>query len=112
MTPRISSLLQRGLRRQRVYDRDEEEEPEGVCFPEGIFQIVCFGSQADIRERVRDVRFTPRSRHAQRRHQKSASSYFRVQTSSSHTTSQLQSHVGAPITGSSTPHRRHPLILT
>ena len=30
---------------------------------------VCFGSLADIRERIRDVRFTPRSRHAHRRHQ-------------------------------------------
>src|SRR6476660_8133094 len=30
---------------------------------------VCFGSLADISERIRDVRFTPRSRHAHRRHQ-------------------------------------------
>src|SRR5262249_42518130 len=29
---------------------------------------VRFGSLADIRERTRDVRFTPRSGHAQRRH--------------------------------------------
>jgi hypothetical protein len=38
--------------------------------------------------------------------------YFRVQASSSHTISHAQSHVGAPITGSSTPHRRHPLVMT
>jgi hypothetical protein len=38
--------------------------------------------------------------------------YFRVQTSSSHPFSHLQSQVGAPIIGSSTPHRRHPLVMT
>ena len=38
--------------------------------------------------------------------------YFRVQTSSSHTTLHPQSHVWTPITGSSTPHRRHPLVMS
>ena len=38
--------------------------------------------------------------------------YFRVQTSSSHTTLHSQSHVGAPINGSSTPQRRHPLVMS
>jgi hypothetical protein len=32
-------------------------------------QTVRSGSLADIRERIRDVRFTPRSRHAHRQHQ-------------------------------------------
>jgi hypothetical protein len=38
--------------------------------------------------------------------------YFWVQTSCSHTVSHRQSHVGAPIMGSSTPHRRHPFVTT
>ena len=38
--------------------------------------------------------------------------YFRIQTSSSHTISHPQSHVGTPIKGNSTPHRRHPLVMT
>jgi hypothetical protein len=37
---------------------------------------------------------------------------FRIQTSSSHTTRHAQSHVGAPINGSSTSHRRHPFVMT
>jgi hypothetical protein len=36
--------------------------------------------------------------------------YFRVQASSSHT--EVHSHVGAPIIGNSTPHRRHPFVMT
>jgi hypothetical protein len=38
--------------------------------------------------------------------------YFRVQTSSSHTISHSQSHVRAPMTGSSMSHRRHPFVMT
>ena len=38
--------------------------------------------------------------------------YFRVQASSSHTEMHSQSHVGAPIIGNSTPHRRHPFVMT
>ena len=37
---------------------------------------VGFGSEADIRERIRDVRFGPRSRHAQRQHQCLLSAHF------------------------------------
>jgi hypothetical protein len=38
--------------------------------------------------------------------------YFRVQTSSSHTISHSQSHLRAPMTGSSMSRRRHPFVMT
>jgi hypothetical protein len=61
---------------------------------------------ADLRdvERPHRLRRTPTGRNMR--------DHFRVQTSSSHTISHPQSHVGAPITGSSAPHRRHPFVMT
>ena len=42
----------------------------GPSFASGsTLQHVRYGSLADIRERIRDVRFSPKSRHSHRRHQ-------------------------------------------
>ena len=53
---------------------DIETVGYGLSSKVGIFSrgttLVCYGSLADISERIRDVRFTPKSGHAQRQHQR------------------------------------------
>jgi hypothetical protein len=48
--------------------RMSASRPDVCLLLDGSTTYVRYGSLADIRERIRDVRFTPNNGHAQRRH--------------------------------------------
>jgi hypothetical protein len=53
--------------RRITSEGSESHRPRGAMTGAEGAVDVCFGSLADIRERIRDVRFGPRSGHVQRR---------------------------------------------